>query len=100
MHFNRGTDMITKSNIIIDEMGRKNFLESSTVWNYHKTKESKNVKTAVKKLFDSNPNLTRIVARIGRIGRTQHSATEVLLFDASGWDYDPRTNYYDVFYRN
>ena len=61
------------------------FIKKSGVWNIHNSQFSKacKFKKDIQKIKIENPDIDEITVVIGAIGRTQHSKTEVLIFDST-----------------
>lgn len=78
----------------IEKNGGK-FLEYSSVWDVHNSSigqsKNSNVYTQVKRILEKNPKM-KINAFVGAKGRTQHSASEVLLFDTTNMSHDDFVN--------
>jgi hypothetical protein len=77
---------MTKAAKIIDEMKLNGYeyVYMTTVWNYHNTKleNSRNIKKAIRKIKERDIEAD-LVIKVGAIGRTQHSSTEILIFKKS-----------------
>jgi len=83
--------MTKESRIICKfEQGGAPFLRSSSVWDVHNSGMGANKKSNVYKdvmsLFLADPDIVSITCKVGRIGRGQHTRTNVLLFDTSTLD--------------
>ena len=61
------------------------FIAKSHVWNIHNSQFSKacKFKKDISKIKIENPDIEEITVVIGAIGRSQHSKTEVLIFDST-----------------
>lgn len=63
------------------------FLSFSSVWNVYKSKIGQSKKSRVYKdvqaIFTDDKNIKKIWAKVGTHGRSQHSKTEILLFDVT-----------------
>ena len=63
------------------------YLTQSSVWDVYHAQigehKRSNVYKAVEKCFSENKAINKIWAKVGAHGRSQHSASEVLLFDVS-----------------
>ena len=72
------------------------FITMSSLWDYHNCgsigKPGSNVHTALKKAFDDNPAIQKIWVKSGAKGRTQHSRTEMLIFDVTNMEAGQRNN--------
>lgn len=81
---------IAESTIELMESNGAVYIQQSTVWDFYSVyykrlgeNKSSNVYKDVAGIFSKNPDVHRITAIIGAKGRTQHSATQVLLFDTT-----------------
>jgi len=69
------------------EKNNGRYLMTTTVWNVHNSglgdSKASNVRIAVDALFAKFPKISNIYVEVGAKGRSQHSASEVLIFDSS-----------------
>jgi len=74
----------------VEKIGGR-IIADTTVWDYHNSGlggKGSNLRKTVNDIFAKNPDITTILAICGKKGRSQHSATNVHVFDVTDVDTD------------